>query len=57
MKFCVVLSGLEEVAQVYENKGEKYTAVLGAVDVQRGMNSYYKLQLLKHDSQEKCAFD
>ena len=27
-----------------------YSVVLGSVDVQEGRNSYYKLQLLQHDT-------
>ena len=46
-------SGLEDVAHVLEVKGEVYNAVLGMVDITRGTNSYYKLQVLKKDNSEK----
>jgi poly [ADP-ribose] polymerase len=37
-----------------DNKtGEMYTAVLGMVDITRGTNSYYKIQLLEDDTNEK----
>ena len=43
-------SGLEHKAHVYKSGSELYSVVLGSVDVQEGRNSYYKLQLLQHDS-------
>ncbi|KFD59055.1 hypothetical protein M514_00218 [Trichuris suis] len=43
-----------DIAHVYQDtNGTLYNAVLHAVDVQRGQNSYYKMQVLKHDSKEK----
>ncbi|KHJ79950.1 PADR1 domain protein, partial [Oesophagostomum dentatum] len=40
-----------EVSHVYRNKkGKLFTAVLGYVDMQSNRNSYYKIQLLRHDS-------
>ena len=49
-------SGVADKAHVLKNKaGELFSVVLGAVDIKRGTNSYYKLQLLKHDSKTKCA--
>ena len=33
-----------------EEGGVVYNAVLGLVDIQRGTNSYYKLQLLEGDT-------
>ncbi|RCN44674.1 Poly(ADP-ribose) polymerase catalytic domain protein [Ancylostoma caninum] len=42
-----------EVAHVYRSKeGLLYSATLGYVDTQTNRNSYYKIQLLKHDSKE-----
>ncbi|KIH52282.1 PADR1 domain protein, partial [Ancylostoma duodenale] len=42
-----------EVAHVYRNKkGLLYSATLGYVDTQTNRNSYYKIQLLKHDSKQ-----
>ena len=43
-------SGLEDKAHVYKSGEDLYSVVLGSVDVQEGRNSYYKLQLLQHDS-------
>ncbi|XP_060519943.1 poly [ADP-ribose] polymerase [Cylas formicarius] len=42
-------SGLEDVAHVYQNGEDKFTAVLGLTDVQSNKNSYYKLQVLQSD--------
>ncbi|XP_006812383.1 poly [ADP-ribose] polymerase 1-like [Saccoglossus kowalevskii] len=46
-------SGLEDEAHVYSAKGSVYNAILGLVDVTKGTNSYYKLQLLEHDNTKK----
>ena len=48
-------SGLEETCHVLKDpkSGTLYTAVLGMVDVTRGTNSYYKIQLLEEDSKEQ----
>ncbi|XP_063974241.1 poly [ADP-ribose] polymerase isoform X2 [Diachasmimorpha longicaudata] len=46
-------SGLEDVAGIYQTGKDKYTVTLGLTDIQSGKNSYYKLQVLKHDRQEK----
>ena len=43
-------SGLEDKAHVYKSGEDLYSVVLGSVDVQEGRNSYYKLQLLQHDT-------
>lgn len=32
-----------------------YSATLGLVDIVRGTNSYYKLQLLEDDVQKRCG--
>ncbi|KRX19540.1 Poly [ADP-ribose] polymerase 1 [Trichinella nelsoni] len=42
-------SGLHEIAHVYQLNGKAYDVVLNAVDVNSGRNSFYKLQILKHD--------
>ncbi|KAF7653732.1 hypothetical protein LDENG_00079310 [Lucifuga dentata] len=42
-------SGLEDSAHVLEQNGKMYSATLGLVDIVRGTNSYYKLQLLEDD--------
>lgn len=42
-------SGLENSAHVLEQNGKMYNATLGLVDIVRGTNSYYKLQLLEDD--------
>ncbi|XP_064621580.1 poly [ADP-ribose] polymerase 1-like [Lineus longissimus] len=46
-------SGLDHSAHVLSEKGDLYTAVLGMVDLVRGTNSYYKLQLLESDTHKK----
>ncbi|XP_044025621.1 poly [ADP-ribose] polymerase 1 isoform X1 [Siniperca chuatsi] len=46
-------SGLENSAHVLEQKGKMYSATLGLVDIVRGTNSYYKLQLLEDDVQKR----
>lgn len=46
-------SGLEDCAHVYQNGKNKYTATLGITDIQAKKNSYYKLQILKHDTLSK----
>lgn len=40
---------MEESCHVLEENGDVYSATLGLVDIVRGTNSYYKLQLLKED--------
>ncbi|XP_022090532.1 poly [ADP-ribose] polymerase 1-like isoform X2 [Acanthaster planci] len=42
-------SGLEDTAHVLKESGLLFSATLGMVDVTRGSNSYYKLQLLESD--------
>ncbi|XGW04050.1 hypothetical protein V3C99_015302 [Haemonchus contortus] len=40
-----------EVSHVHrDSKGSLYAVVLGSVDLQSNRNSYYKIQLLKHDT-------
>uniref|UniRef100_A0AAQ4Q8P8 Poly [ADP-ribose] polymerase n=1 Tax=Gasterosteus aculeatus aculeatus TaxID=481459 RepID=A0AAQ4Q8P8_GASAC len=46
-------SGLENSAHVLEQGGRMYSATLGLVDIVRGTNSYYKLQLLEDDVQKR----
>ena len=46
-------AGLTEKAHVLLEKGEPYTAVLNMVDIARGTNSYYKLQILESDKSNK----
>ena len=45
-------SGLEETCHVLKDtdNGGIFTAVLGLVDINRGTNSYYKLQFLESDN-------
>lgn len=45
--------GLENSAHVLEQGGKMYSATLGLVDIVRGTNSYYKLQLLEDDVQKR----
>jgi len=49
-------SGLEDKCHVLSKKGEIYNVVLGLVDLLRGTNSYYKLQLLQHDQKANKIF-
>lgn len=44
-------SGLEDIAHVYQSGKDKYTVTLVLADIQTKKNSYYKLQILKHDKQ------
>jgi len=46
-------SELENEAHVFKSKDSLYSAVLGAVNIQDGKNSYYKLQMLEHDKRKK----
>ena len=48
-------SGLEDDCHVLLEATSKqpYTAVLNLVDISRGTNSYYKLQIIEHDSKNK----
>lgn len=49
------VSGLENSAHVLEQSGKMYSATLGLVDIVRGTNSYYKLQLLEDDVQKRSV--
>ena len=52
----LVCSDLEDTHHVLEYPaGTVYSAVLGMVDIVRGTNSYYKLQLLESDSGQKYS--
>ncbi|XP_063601793.1 poly [ADP-ribose] polymerase 1-like [Penaeus indicus] len=42
-------SGLDDRAHVYQGGKKIYNCVLGMVDIVRGTNSYYKLQVLESD--------
>ncbi|XP_044593172.1 poly [ADP-ribose] polymerase [Cotesia glomerata] len=44
---------LEDVAHVYQRGNEKFTTLLGLTDIQSKKNSYYKIQILKHDQKNK----
>jgi len=46
-------SGLQDKASVYKVKDKLYSVVLGIVNIQDGRNSFYKLQILKHDKKNK----
>lgn len=47
--------GLEETCHVLKDTagGSIFAAVLGLVDITRGTNSYYKMQLLESDDNKK----
>jgi predicted DNA-binding WGR domain protein len=46
-------SELQEKAHVLKSGDNLYSVVLGAVNIQDGKNSYYKLQILEHDKKKK----
>ncbi|NWW02510.1 PARP1 polymerase, partial [Oreocharis arfaki] len=46
-------SGLEDSAHVLEKGGKIFSATLGLVDIVKGTNSYYKLQLLEDDRESR----
>ncbi|KFO19690.1 Poly [ADP-ribose] polymerase 1 [Fukomys damarensis] len=46
-------SGLEHSAHVLEKGGKVFSATLGLVDIVKGTNSYYKLQLLEDDKESR----
>ncbi|EZA56984.1 Poly [ADP-ribose] polymerase [Ooceraea biroi] len=48
-------SGLEDCAHIYQKGKDKYTATLGLADIQLKKNSFYKIQILKHDKHEKYS--
>ncbi|KAM4860571.1 poly [ADP-ribose] polymerase 1 isoform 2-T2 [Thomomys bottae] len=45
--------GLEHSAHVLEKGGRVFSATLGLVDIVKGTNSYYKLQLLEGDKENR----
>ena len=45
----IIISEMEDTCHVLEEKGTVYSATLGLVDIVRGTNSYYKLQILQAD--------
>ncbi|KAK4317648.1 hypothetical protein Pmani_011270 [Petrolisthes manimaculis] len=46
-------SGVDSIAHVYKRGDKFYNCVLGHVDIMKGTNSYYKLQLLESDSKRE----
>lgn len=46
-------SGLEKTHHVYQQRGRAYSAVLGMVDIKRGTNTYYKMQVLEADKRKR----
>lgn len=46
-------SGLADCAHIYQDGKNNYTATLGLTDIQSKKNSYYKIQILKHDKRDK----
>ena len=45
-------SGREKTHHVYQQGGQVYNAVLGMVDIKRGSNTYYKMQVLEADKKK-----
>ena len=43
---------MDDCCHVLNYQGDIYAAVLGLVDLTRGTNSYYKLQVLEHDKRK-----
>ena len=48
---------MEDCCHVYQKDGEVYNAVLGMVDLAKKTNSYYKVQVLVHDSKNRYALN
>lgn len=46
-------SQLENIAHVYSEGDLKYYAILDLVDIAANKNSYFKMQLLESDKQQK----
>ena len=46
-------ASLAAQAHVLKTGSALYSVVLGAVNIQDGKNSYYKLQILEHDKKPK----
>jgi len=49
-------TGLEDTHHILNTNKVVYAAVLGLVDLSRGSNSYYKLQILEPDDTKKTRF-
>lgn len=49
-------SHLEDVAHIFERNKIKYNSTLTLTDIQRGKNSYYKMQILESDKGHKYWF-
>ncbi|KAF3422106.1 hypothetical protein E2986_01385 [Frieseomelitta varia] len=47
------ISGLQDCAHVYQQGKNKYTVTLILSDIQTKKNSYYKMQILKHDKKNE----
>ncbi|XP_014489527.1 PREDICTED: poly [ADP-ribose] polymerase [Dinoponera quadriceps] len=43
-------SGMDDCAHVYQKGKDKYDITLGLTDIQSKKNSFYKMQILKHDA-------
>jgi hypothetical protein len=46
-------SGLAEIGRVYQDHSNVYNAVLNITDITSGLNSFYLLQLIVHDTKPK----
>lgn len=49
-------SGYSEVGKVYRREPHIYSVVLNSVDVMRDKNSFYKLQVIEHDTKKRYFF-
>ena len=49
----ISLVEMEDCCHVFQKEDDIYNAVLGMADLAKNTNSYYKLQVLVHDSQKR----
>ncbi|XP_032677618.1 poly [ADP-ribose] polymerase [Odontomachus brunneus] len=46
-------SGMDDCTHIYQRGKDKYDITLGLTDIQSKKNSYYKMQILKHDQHSR----
>lgn len=51
-----VSEGLDSICHIHKSNGLMFAATLGMVDITKGTNSFYLLQLLKSDKKERYGF-
>lgn len=48
-------SGLEDICHVLvDNNNENYSCAMNKVDINKNTNSYYTLQIIKHNNLDEC---